>query len=299
MKRKPATSGSTLLLSLWVLVLLSAVILAWAKYIDQEIRVSRETNFGLAATAMAHSGAAVALHPLATMQTALLQNRFGNRGYRAAITGEGGRLNLNWLLTGQDARRVSLLKHYLEDRGLSLEQTQALVDSMLDWVGPAGLTHLNGAQETAGYHPPHRPFVSVDEVQLVANSGPLVALPGWKDDFTLYSLGPVDLTAAPLRILRILPGLDPQRAKIFLHVRQGPDGIDGTADDHVFQNMQEILTVLGLSQAQFAAMDGLVAMNDPTIRIRSTGWEGKVNREVEIVARKTGERPAIFLWEEL
>jgi len=298
MKRK-ANSGSTLLLSLWVLVLLSAVILAWAKTIDQEIRVSRELNFGLVAKAMAHSGAAVALHPLVSRQTPLLGNTFGDRGYRATITGEGGKLNLNWLLQGEDPNRISLLRLYLEDRGLTLEQTDALVDSMLDWVGPAGLTHLNGAPEIPGYSPPHRPFASVEEVRLVRNSGPLVAQPGWQDDFTLYSLGPIDLLAAPLRVLRLLPGMGEDRAKLFLKVRQGPDGIDGTPDDHIFTGIAEIQSVLGMNQAQFAAMGPLVGVNDPTMRIRSLGWQGNVSRQLDVVARKSGATPVIFLWQEL
>jgi type II secretory pathway component PulK len=298
MKRR-TNSGSTLLLSLWVLVLLSAVILAWAKSIDQEIRVSRETNFGMVAKAMAHSGAAVALHPLVSEATPLLANTFGDRGYHATITGEGGKLNLNWLLLGEDPSRIALLRQYLEDRGLTLEQTDALVDSLLDWVGPAGLTHLNGAPEVPGYSPPHRPFASLDEVALVRNSGPLTALPGWRDDFTLYSMGPVDLLAAPLRVLRVLPGVGEDRAKVFLQVRRGPDGIDGTPDDHVFAGMPEIMSVLGMNQAQFAAMSALVGMNDPTKRIRSFGWEGSVVRELDVVARKSGATPAIFLWQEL
>ncbi len=294
-----ANAGSTLLLSLWTLVVLSAVILAWAKTIDQEIGVSRETNFGMVARAMAHSGAAVALHPLVSARTALLARSFGDRGYRATLTGEGGKLNLNWLLQGEDPNRISLLRQYLEDRGLTLEQTDSLVDSLLDWVGPAGLKHLNGAPVFPGYSPAHRPFASVDEVRLVRGASPLTALPDWQDDFTLYSLGPVDLAAAPLRVLRVLPGMGEDRARLLLEVRQGPDGIDGTPDDHVFSGMPEVMSVLGLNQTQFAEMAGLVGLNDPTTRIRSVGWEGKVSRNLDVVARRTGTPPVIFLWQEL
>ncbi len=296
MKRPRANPGSTLLLSLWALVLLASMILTWTGYIERTIRVSRETNFGLVAAAMADSGAAVALHPLASPRTALLRANFGDRGYRATITGEGGKLNLNWLLTGQDPRRVSFLKEYLSSRGLTLEQTGALVDCMLDWVGPPGLAHLNGALEAADYHPPHRPFVSLDEVRLVKNSGPLTALADWRDDFTLYSQGPIDLLAAQFRVLSLLPGVGPDRARAFLQLRQGPDGIDGTEDDHVFESLPEVVEALSLTQTESTVLDGLVAIHDPTVRIRSTGWQGSVRRSLEIVTRRQGP---IFLWQEL
>ena len=290
--------GSTLLLSLWILVLLSAVILAWARYVDQEVMISSEMNLNLIARTMAHSGVAIALHPLATRRTPLLVNDFGDRGYHAEITGEGGRLNLNWLLAGEDPQKTSLLRQYFRARGLNLEEAQSLLDSMLDWVGPAGLNHLNGAPDTPDYHPPHRPFVTIDEVRLVHNSGPLVSRSGWEEDFTLYSLGPVDLAAAPLRILLILPGIGDERAQRFLQVRNGPDGLEGTADDHEFKDMAEIRSYLGLGDAAFTQLGGLVGINDPTVRIRSTGWVGKVNRQVEVVARKVGATPINFLWKE-
>ncbi len=293
-----ARRGSTLLLSLWILVLLSAVILAWARYVDQEIMVSTEMNLGLIARTMAHSGLAVALHPLSTRRTPLLVNEFGDRGYHAEITGEGGRLNLNWLLAGEEPQKTSLLLQYFRERGLDLEEAQSLLDSMEDWVGPAGLHHMNGAQDTPDYQPPHRPFVSIDEVKLVQNSAPLVSQSGWEEDFTLYSLGPVDLGAAPLRILLLLPGIGEERAQRFLQARDGPDGIEGTADDHEFKDMAEARSYLGISDAAFTVLGGLVGVNDPTVRIRSTGWVGKVSRQVEVVARKVGATPINFLWKE-
>ena len=48
--------GSALILALWALLLLSAAVFAWVKYIDQNIMLSQEANAGLEAKAFAHSG---------------------------------------------------------------------------------------------------------------------------------------------------------------------------------------------------------------------------------------------------
>jgi hypothetical protein len=63
--------------------------------------------------------------------------------------------------------------------------------------------------------------------------------------------------------------------------------------------MEQIVSALGMTQDGVAGLGGLVAINDPTIRIRSDGWDGKVTCELDIVARKTGATPLIFLWQEL
>lgn len=295
--------GSTLLIALWALFLLSFIIFEWAKYEDKEIEMDGQANLAMQAKALAHSGVQVALHPGVTRMTPLLTADFGmGRSYHVTMVGEGGKLNINYLLAGEDPMKIAYLKQYLvTKRGLNFQQRETLVDCMLDWVDPNSRARhrLNGATDSENYHPAHRPFVSVDEIAQVKGSEPLVSQPNWKDDFTVVSSGPLDLEAAPADLIALVPGIGDARAQRFVKYRQGQDGIDGTKDDHVFHDINECISFLGLSQDQFAQISGLLSFHDPIVRIHSVGEAAKVDRQVDVVARKApGAPPQILQWTE-
>jgi hypothetical protein len=219
-------------------------------------------------------------------------------GYKVRITSEGGRLNINWLLRGEDPRKLTILKQWLENRGLEFQEREAFVDCLLDYVDGDDLKRLNGQETEGDYQPPNRELTSVDEIAQVANSGPLVSQAGWKDDLTIDSQGPIDLTAAPAETMRLLPGLGEARIAAFLTYRQGKDGLDGTIDDPEFKNLREIQSFLALSDTQFKELGGLVMQKDPTMRIISEGRAGNAYRQLEVVVRKAGASPQILSWKE-
>jgi hypothetical protein len=298
--------GSVLILALWALLLLSAAIFAWVKFIQQNIDISGQENNGLDAKALAHSGVMVALHPQVTRLTPILNQQFSStRGYKVQLTGEGGRLNLNWIFTptnAPDPGKIAIFQKYLQVRGLNLAQREHLTDSILDWLSPGTIGHLNGAEDTDDYHPPHRgQFLSVDELALVKGSEPLVSQAGWQDDFTIYTNpGLIDLQSASSIVLQSLPGVGNVIVNRFLQIRRGPDGVDGTADDHLFRDAAEAISYLGLTGAQAQLVANYVYVENPlsTVHIISTGQSGNVTRQVEVVARKQGMTPIILSWKE-
>jgi len=296
-----------MILSLWALLLLSAAIFAWLKFINQSIDITSQRNNGLEAKALAHSGVMVALNPDVTQLTPLMSQRTAkDRGYNVQMTGEGGRLNLNWLFTpaeNPDPGKITLFRRYLDRRGLNIEQQQRLVDCILDWLSVGNIQHLNGAEEDADYHPPHRDaFLSVQELAQVKGSAPLVSQAGWQDDFTIYTNpGLIDLQSASRRVLESLPAVGDPNIDRFLRIRQGPDGLDGTADDHMFADVNEAISYLGLTGAQAQLIGPYVEVENPltTVHIKSTGQCGNVYRNVEVVAKKMGMQPIILSWKEL
>lgn len=299
--------GSVLILALWALLLLSMAIFAWTEFINKNIAITGDRNDGLEARAMAHSGVVVALHPQVTQLTPILNQQFSaDRGYKVQLTGEGGRLNLNWLFTppeSADAGRLALFKRYCERRGLNMEQQARLTDCILDWLQPGNIPRLDGAKAEGDYHPPGRGyFLSVQELALVKGSGPLVSQAGWQDDFTIYSSpGQVDLQSASLRIIESLPGVGEMNAARFIKIRQGPDGVDGTMDDHIFKDVNEAISYLGLNTQQAEQLAPYVYVENPltNVHIISTGQCGRVFRRVEVVAKKMGMQPIIMSWKEL
>ena len=322
-------SGAALMLALWALYLLSAMVISWALDINSRLTVSGNASRVLDAEAMASSGADLALHPLVRPDSANLHRQIGNQeGYDVQIIGECGRLNLNMLAPGGVENRplVEILRQYLGLKGIELNNVDAMVDSLLDWMSPPGLHRLNACPENDDYKPPHAALTSVDDLKKVCGWAEFTSKPGWDEDFTLSNCGGVvDLGWASRELLRALVeslgiGGD-DRVDQFLQLRQGPDGIDGTADD--FQSgaaiggaMQrgtaagslppEVQTALGLNQQQFQQIQSLNVnlgfKNTLVFRVTSVGKSGDVTRTVQMIVSKggaAGGRPQVMSWKEL
>jgi hypothetical protein len=323
-------SGAALLLSLWALFLLAAVVFAWALELNSRLAVSATAGRVLSAEAMACSGAEVALAREVTPSSANLHRRIGNGdAYDVQISGECGRLNLNFLTQGEDQNKVQILKSYLHDvKGIDLNDLDVMIDSLLDWVSPSkGIQHLNACPETDDYRPPHQPLSSLDELKKVCGWADFTSKPGWDADFTVVQgCGAIDVAYASRDVLRALldafsgaPGDD--RVDAFLQLRQGPDGIDGTADDGVI-DPSAALAMLGVPQVQPAGNQvGIQTLILPykssnVFRVVSVGKSGDITRSIEMVVQKPimmqqngipavataapiGNGPRIFSWKEL
>jgi len=294
--------GAAIMLALWALFLLSALVISWALDINSRIALSSEGTRMLKAEAVACSGAEVALNPTITPRSPNLRGQLDNgASYDARLTGEGGRLNLNWLVAGENPDRLEILKQYLQNKGIDLNERDTMVDALLDWVSPnVGLHRLNAPPETDDYHPAHALLTRIDELKKVAGWAEFTATPGWDDDFTLNSGGPVDLAWASRDVLLALPGVTPEMVDRFLQVRQGPDGIDGTEDDAQFTGIEEVLSVMGFNQQQIPqlAKKGLFTFNDPVFRVISVGTAGRATRTVQMVFRRVGVMPQVITWKE-
>jgi hypothetical protein len=292
--------GAAIMLALWALFLLSALIISWALDIDSRLSLSGDGTRMLKAEAVACSGAEVALHPAVNPGSPNLSGQLDNdASYEARLTGEGGRLNLNWLVAGEDPNRLEILRRYLENKGVDLNERETMVDSLLDWVEPnTGLHHLNAPPESDDYHPPHTLLTRIDELKRVAGWSDFTSAPGWEDEFTLNSSGPVDLAWASRDVLLSLPGLTPELVDRFLQSRQGPDGIDGTEDDMQLRGIDDALAALGFNGEQSKQLNGLVSFKDPVMRVVSVGTAGKAKRTVQMVFRRIGVVPQLITWKE-
>jgi hypothetical protein len=282
------------------MLLLSASVMFWARWIQQSIAISGQSYGDMEARAQAHSGLALALHPLVSKETPILSDYAANEpGFRVRLVSEGAKLNINFLLAGEDPRKLDILNRWLESRGLDFNQRQVLVDCLLDWIDADNLKRLHGMEDNGDYHPPNRgQFLTVDEIADVAGTDVLVTQSGWQDDLTVFSQGPIDVTSADFPVLRLLPGVGDGGIQRFLQYRRGDDQIDGTEDDPQIQRLEQVQNFLGLNKTQWNALGGLIMLRDQTWHVYSEGHSGKVIRQVEVVARKGGQNPQILSWKE-
>ena len=169
-----------------------------------------------------------------------------------------------------------------------------MMDCLLDFVDPDDIPRLNGAEAEPGYQPKNALLQRVEELKQVKGWEKFTAQTDWDADFTLYSSGPVDLTSASRDVLLSLPGFNEQIVDAFLQYRRGPDGIDGTADDPVFDSLDQVRLALGFTPDQFAQLSGLIGFKDPVVRVVSVGKSGDATRTIEMIIRK-GTRPRSFV----
>ncbi len=290
------------MLALWALFLLSAMVIAWALEIDSGLTLSGNANRRLEAEALACSGAEVAMHPIVKPDSPNLSRKIDNRkNYTVRMTGEGGRLNLNWLLAGEDPTRLGILRRYLENKGIDLNERNRMMDCLLDWVDPDDLERLNGAEASDDYRPPNRLLTRIDELKRVKGWAEFTSAAGWDDEFTINSSGPVDLAWASRDVLLALPGTTEGLVDRFLLQRRGPDGIDGTSDDAPFQSLEDAGAALGFSPDQLDELAGLISFKDPVLRIVSVGRSGEAVRVVQMVIRRPNNVnvPQVISWKEL
>jgi hypothetical protein len=300
-------SGAALLLALWALFLLSAMVIAWALNINSRLAYSSNANRMLEAEAMASSGANIALcREISPSSPNLHRQMEDGERYDVQITGECGRLNLNFLTQGEDPNKLRILRQYLNLKGIDINDLDVMIDSLLDWVSPtAGLQHLNACPESDDYHPAHAPLTSMDELKKICGWAEFTSKPGWDEDFTVVgTCGAIDLAYASRDVLRAL-GIPDDFVDRFLQLRRGPDGIDGTADD-AQMDQQAAFAMLGLNAAKLplGGIQNLVVFKSPNavFRIVSAGKSGDVTRSVEMVVQKQVlgiGHPQVFSWKEL
>jgi general secretion pathway protein K len=275
--------GAALMLSLWALFLLSAMVISWALNIDARIIMSGHANRNLEALAMACSGAEVAMSPNAKPGLPALEGGFGrDQRYQARITGEGGRLNIKWLLTGENPAHLEVLRRYLEIKGIDLNERDQMIDTLLDWVDADNLVRLNGAEDEAGYKAANRMITNLEELKKVKGWEEFTSAKDWDADLTLNSTGPIDIAWASRDVLMSLPGASEDRVDQYLSMRSGSDEIDGTEDDPFGgANAAQALAVLGLQQQQLG--DLVAAAPDNVRRVISVGKSGDATRTVRAV----------------
>ncbi len=292
--------GAALLLALWALFVLSAMIISWAMDIGARLNLNGTASRILEAEAMACSGSEIALHPGVKPSSPLLHGGVSQtQHFDARLTGEGGRLNINWVVAGENPNRIDILRAYLERKGVDLNERDHMIDCLLDWVDPDNLVRLNGAEEEGDYKPANTLLTRVEDLKRVRGWEEFCSRPDWDADFTVNSTGPIDLTWASRDLLLSLPGMNDGRVDQFLALRRGPDEIDGTEDDPEFKSMEDVRVALGLSTEQFKELAPLVGFKDQVMRVVSVGKSGDVTRTVQMVIRKTGNIPQMITWKEI
>ncbi len=228
---------------------------------------------------LAESGAAIASHPKVGRGDPVLSREFPDgRRLDVRITTEGRSILVSTLsedLFIDTARELFILW------GLDATEASIAADSLADWVDSDSEARSSGA-ETDYYaalkyadFPPNTAFSDLDQMLLVRGMDRVAkAQPLWRDYFTLYGDGTIDVNAAPADLIEAFFRTTPAAAASLVSARTGNDLIEGTQDDYLIEDVEEAKAMLGLSGEQWIRVEASVSLENSARRIESVGSIG-------------------------
>ncbi len=249
---------------------------------------------------LAESGLSIALHPDVRPGDAALRHEVSpDRGWEVRITNEGGRFPLN-SMTEERLRAAAVELFILW--GLDAAAASHAADSIADWIDEDSDPLPNGA-ESAFYasldhpqFPPNAEFTSLEQLVFVPGMDAVERVqPFWRDYFTIRSDAFIDLNAASPELIQALVGSTAAAAANFVAVRNGDDGIEGTPDDRVFDDVGEVQSLLGLSDGDWSELSTFVTLSGTVKRIESIGRVGDFSETRVILAEETSENDRAVL----
>lgn len=299
--------GSSLVAVFWMMSILGLAVFTAVRLLYYEVDLVTAQVHGTKARHLAEMGIAVAANPVVERGDLQLLNYVhpdGDSGYSVEMKSEGARFNINALLmkggpTG-DADKELLIDMF-ERWGIEIDVADEIVDCLVDWVDEDSNEEFNGAEfsvyEDMGYlnRPYNRPFYSLDEMRLVRGMDVVESIyPDWRDWFTVWSSGGLDINEAPAEMVALATQSDIVEVDALLSQIPGFDQIRGNEDDQAFSNASQFLDLLGVNSVQRVLVEPRLTANDPTTRIESTGWSGDVRRRVTLIVRNRTGRPSIL-----
>ncbi len=292
--------GAALLITLWCVAIVAIVVVTLARVVQADVdtegvRVKRFEARELALSGMAHG-----MNPKLERDSEYFYQKLPSGGeWHVRVISETSRLNINTLLAGRDSEIIDRLFRLW---GLSEVEVRIVSDSLADWVDRDGLARLNGAEreQLAGQDryslPENRNFRSVDEMARVQGMDVVAqAKPDWKDYFTVYGNGKIDIQDASADVLQAA-GFTATQAEAIIEVRNGADRLPGTADDAVIKDLSWVAEAAGIGPEQVESVLGNFQTRAEPSRVESVGIVGGTRYRISsVLDRKQGTS---FSWEE-
>lgn len=244
--------GSVLIVVVWTVILLSVLVAGMGAQGLFALGVTERMEQRLQASYIAQAGVQHALQVLAADPTASVDGLndgwaadessasrpLGAGSFTMRLVDEERALNLNTL-------PADILLTLLLDVGqVPDDDARRLVDAIEDWRDPDDDARPEGAENfyylglSNAYEAKNGPFEHLDELLLVRGMTPAISA-RLVPLLTVHGSGDVNINTAGREVLRIL-GLSDSGVSSILVDRAGPDGREGTEDDHVITSVSAI-----------------------------------------------------------
>jgi len=235
-------TGIALLLVLWVLTILMVIVFSFSFMTRTETLSTTSFKGGLEREFIAEGAMERAIMELFYRNTFKNQTiefegrevwrvdgraysgELGAGTYTVSILDESGKVDIN-------AAPDVVLKNLLLNMGIPEEETDTIVDSIMDWKDPDDLHRLHGAESDYyqslqnPYKAKNARFDSLEELLLVKGVTPDILYGngqrrGIIDFLTVYSKkNKINVSAAPKEVLMAVPGMTPELADSVIAAR--------------------------------------------------------------------------------
>jgi general secretion pathway protein K len=247
---KHSQEGVALLIVLWVLTILLVIVFSFSFMTRTETLSTASFKGGLERKFIAEGAMERAIMELFYRnvyknQTIELEGRevwqvdgtpytgqLGNGTYTVSIIDESGKVDIN---SASDV----VLKNLFLNTGISEEEADTIVDSIMDWKDPDDLHRLHGAESDYylslqnPYKAKNARFDSLEELLLVKGVTADILYgnkerKGIIDFLTVYTKkNKININAAPKEVLMALPGMTPELADSIISSRQTKETTGG------------------------------------------------------------------------
>ncbi len=288
------------MLMVWAIMLMAVTVAGVVEYVSFSADEAILDAADFKTLHLAECGVVLGMHPDIRSTDPVLKQKVGNdSGFEVWLTSEGGRLPINFIT---DTRVIEAVVNLFEKWNLSTEDATVAAQSLADWVDSDSDQRAQGAEKDhykgLGVYdvPRNQGFISVDEMQL-ARGMDLVerAKPEWRDYFSVYSDGLIDLRHATKDVIMAITSAAEGDAEKFISERDGGDGIHGTEDDGNL-SISTAVSLLGISGSQYQAIQGNLTYGGNTVRrVESIGWVGEKRRKITVIARRQDDNSLTYL----
>lgn len=294
--------GLALPIVLWAIAFVAGLVVlvggSVGDWVTEEARAGRTFR----ARQMALTGLAFGMNPAVEVGEPLLKSGSPeSEGYEVKITNEAGKINPNYWIGVNDR---TIFQRLFENWQVDPRLSDTALDSLTDWIDADDFRSLAGA-EAAEYSaagrpgfPANRPLVHIRELEAVIGFDQILAGRGdWRELFTTWHNGKVNIQYASAPVLSALASLTPQQIQALFELRAGPDGVEGNEDDVPFESVDTVASLIGADALQQRVLDAYFDTEGNVRRIESTGFCYGTSHKITVFVGD-GQGSQILSWEE-
>ncbi len=300
------TQGSILLISLWILTILSLMAMTISFYAMLQMKVVRLHVSQVQDRYLAQAGFSWAMYILATTDdgkyeaanqkwavnpSSFKEKKLGDGFFSVTHTQTDSKLGqIRTFGILDEERKININTASKEILMRLPDATEEIVDAVIDWRDTNSAAEREGAEKDyyerldIPYPAKDGPLEALEELLLVKNFTKEI-FNKWKELLTVYGNGKVNVNTASEEVLKVL-GFDDELIQKILAFRRGADGESATGDDGVFKDEGSIARVLfeaepvnntQISQLVNAVSKGFLGVTSKFFRVESIGFSGHLN----------------------
>ena len=285
------------MLMIWAVMIMAFTVGGLVEYVASSIGEASITANQFRAQMLAEAGVGIAINPKAKNYKRMMGT---DSGFWMIKSREASRIPINFITDERLREAVQLM---FQNWGINNEDAATAVDSLADWVDTDNVPRAQGAEEdyykSQGLYnlPRQRGFTSLEEMLMVKGMDVVARTrPDWRDYFSLYSDGTVDLFWASKDVIMAVTGCSDSDAQNLITARAGNDGIDGTEDDNRNLGIGPALGMLGIPPDKLPGVQKLTTYGrDNVFRIISKGWVGVKSSTITLICRMGDDGALTYL----